>query len=295
MVNRVKTGASGQIHLQYYRSESEQDPDLGTAKTKLRVLTQTPPLRVIRAFEHQKSGALVHMHNVSGGVLGGDRFCINVEVEPGAHGMLTTTGSNRIYRHRENYHTASQTTQVRVGRDGIFEYIPDSTIPYAGSRFSQKSTIYLEPGAKLFWSEILNPGREGFNERFEWDHFGNEMRIEGDGVPLLWEKWVLSGRTTDFDSPAVLGSHAYSATFIVCECGAPQPQIRQLEVALTAVAEHLSDDVTVWGVSRLVQDGVLVRGLSRIGHHLPASVEQFHSCARELLLAQPLEKLRKIY
>lgn len=61
----LKTGVLGQLQLHYSLAGEPH-------KTKLRVLAQHPPLRVIRAFEHQKSGALVHMHNVSGGVLGGD-------------------------------------------------------------------------------------------------------------------------------------------------------------------------------------------------------------------------------
>lgn len=295
VINRMKTGASGQIHLQYYRPDSADGSDPATAQTKLRVLTQTPPLRVIRAFEHQKSGALVHLHNVSGGVLGGDQFCIKIDVATGAHGMLTTTGSNRIYRHRENYQTATQTTEVRVQKDGIFEYIPDSTIPYAHSRFDQKSLVYLENGAKLFWSEIINPGREGFYERFEWDHFGNEIRIEGEEVPILWEKWALHGRSTLFESPAIMGGWAYNATFIVCDCGASPARIHALEEALTPVAHQLSDDETVWGVSRLVRDGVLVRGLSRVGYHLPASIERFHSSVRKIMIGESLTRLRKIY
>src|ERR1700683_3460772 len=42
--------------------------------TVLRDVAQTPPLRVIRAFPAEDRSALVHMHNVSGGVLGGDKL-----------------------------------------------------------------------------------------------------------------------------------------------------------------------------------------------------------------------------
>ena len=50
----MKTGTQGKLHLQFEKSEGDG--------TKLRVKAQTPPLRVIRAFEHQDEAALVHLH-----------------------------------------------------------------------------------------------------------------------------------------------------------------------------------------------------------------------------------------
>lgn len=216
-------------------------------------------------------------------------------MEDGAHGLLTTTGSNRIYRHRNGYQTASQTTHVRLGKGAVFEYIPDSTIPYARSRFWQKSDIQLAPGAKLFWSEILNPGREGFNERFEWELFGNEMCIQSAGVPILWEKWFLEGNNTQFASPAFLGPWRYSATFVVCECGLSQPKLRQLESQLHQIAHSFSNEQGTWGVSRLSKDGVLVRGFSYSGRQLPAQIEEFHNCSREFIIGENLIMPRKIF
>ncbi|MEM7344027.1 MAG: urease accessory protein UreD [Chloroflexota bacterium] len=299
----MKTGATGRIHLSFSArdlgttSSSLAQPVVADHKrgTKLRVLSQEPPLRVIRAFDHQKSGALVHLHNISGGVLGGDQFWVKIDVEAGAHGLLTTTGSHRIYRHRDGYKPASQTMQVRLGHDAIFEYIPDSTIPYAHSRYWQKSHIQLAPGAKLIWSEILNPGREGFNERFAWDQFGSEMRIDAEEIPVLWEKWELDGKNSRFDSPALFGPWSYSATFVVCTCGGPADKLRQLEADLLAITQPFSDSNTTWGVSRLVKDGILVRGLSHKGRHLPFQLEAIHNCARQSLIGESLIRPRKIY
>ncbi|MEM7798803.1 MAG: urease accessory protein UreD [Chloroflexota bacterium] len=282
----MKIGVSGHIHLSFFPED---------AGTQCRILAQRPPLRVIRAFAHQTSGALVHLHNVSGGVLGGDQFQIEIDVEPGAHGVVTTTGSNRIYRHRDGYQNASQESLIRLGKDSVLEFMPDSTIPFAGSRFVQKTEISMAQGAKLFWSEILNPGREGFNERFEWNLLENEIVVRDESKPILWEKWALAGETSRFESAALFGPWSYSATFVVCDCGAADRSIGQLEAALQTVTDSFEAEDGVWGVSRLVSDGVLVRGLSRKGRQLPRKLEEIHSCARHLLLGEPLVRPRKIY
>ena len=39
------------------------------ARTRMSVDAQEPPWKVLRAFELAKGGALVHLHNVSGGIL----------------------------------------------------------------------------------------------------------------------------------------------------------------------------------------------------------------------------------
>lgn len=281
----MKTGTDGKLHLRFSKAET----------TKLHVKVQRPPLRVIRAFEHQEDAALVHMHNVSGGVLGGDQFDIQIDLDPGAHGMVTTTGANRIYRHRDGYRTATQTMRVYCAADSVFEYIPDSTIPFAESKYEQKSDIHLAKGAKLFWTELLAPGREAFDERFSWESVANDLRITADGRPILIEKWQLDPADMPIESLAFMGHWAHNATFVVVHCGSSSQQILELETALTELAQEHSDTDTVMGVSRLVRDGVLVRGMSTVGRKLPHLLEKFHDCARQMLLGKPLVRPRKIY
>src|SRR4051794_28898387 len=62
-------------------------------RTVLDVRAQQPPLRVIRAFPIDAGGTLVHLHNISGGVLGDDRLELAVDVGPGAYAQLTSTGA----------------------------------------------------------------------------------------------------------------------------------------------------------------------------------------------------------
>src|SRR5260370_7115078 len=75
-------------------------------QTRLRVREQRPPLQVIRAFPLSTGGALVHMHNISGGVLGGDQLTLEVDLEQEAHPPLTSTGPTRLYRVRPHVPTS---------------------------------------------------------------------------------------------------------------------------------------------------------------------------------------------
>src|SRR5207247_1948170 len=56
----------------------------GESRTVLASAEQRAPLAVVRAFALDGGGALVHLHNLSGGVLGGDRLRLELEGGPGA-------------------------------------------------------------------------------------------------------------------------------------------------------------------------------------------------------------------
>ena len=85
--------------------------------------------------------AVAHLHNLSGGVLGGDQLALAVTVEAQAQAQVTTTGRDtRVYRHRPGP-DATQRTSLRVGAGGLLEYLPDTLIPYAGARYRQQSGL----------------------------------------------------------------------------------------------------------------------------------------------------------
>src|ERR1700682_3006024 len=104
---------------------------------------QRLPLRIVRAFQLDDGGALVHLHNLSGGVLGGDHLDVIVEAGPRAVAQVTSTGATRIYRSRENAEPAKQRLQISVEDDGLVEYLPDQLIPFAGSCYREATRIEL--------------------------------------------------------------------------------------------------------------------------------------------------------
>src|SRR5205823_10690851 len=115
----------GQLHLGFVY-------DHAMRQTRLAICEQQPPLKVIRAFPLDEGGALVHLHNLSGGVLGGDQLALSVEVGPGAYVQLTSTSATRVYRSRPEMLPAFQENTVLVQKGALLEYLPDPLIPFAG-------------------------------------------------------------------------------------------------------------------------------------------------------------------
>ncbi|MBI3472530.1 MAG: urease accessory protein UreD, partial [Candidatus Solibacter usitatus] len=144
------------------------DRDRAGGRTVLAACEQQPPLRVVRAFPTADGGALVHLHNLSGGVLGGDQLRLSVRVGPGSAAQITSTGATRVYRSRQGSPVSVQSTAMVVEEEGLLEYLPDPLIPFAGSRYRQETRIDLAHGAGLFWWETIAPGREARGEIFEY-------------------------------------------------------------------------------------------------------------------------------
>ncbi len=264
-------------------------------KTRLHVYAQQPPLKVIRAFPVSDGGVLVHLHNVSGGVLGGDQLEVFVHVGTKAYAQLTSTSATRIYRCQSQRSAARQTTEVVVQESGLLEYLPDPLIPFAGSRYIQRSRIQLAPNAGLFWWETLAPGRTARNEIFEYDLLHVDLDICAEGKPLAIERLRLDA-AGQFSSLARLGAYCYMSSFYICKVGPEAAYWLRLEKELSTIAQQLTVPGEIcWGVSALVAHGLVVRALSRRGQGIASGLHTFWQIARRELYGGEGLLPRKLY
>lgn len=271
--------------------------------TRLRVDEQQPPWKVVRAFgqasAHKNGAAMVHLHNVSGGVLAGDNLWLDVEVGRGASAQITTTGATRLYRHREGSADSSQRMTISIGDGALLEYLPDALIPYAGSRHRQRTEILLGAGSTMFWWEILAPGRQAMGETFAFDRLRLEMQIRTAEKPLLIEDFLLEPRARPLESAARLGRYTHMVNFYAIQTGRPPTLWRDLEDLLNEFAGITVSDEgrrssSIWGASALAADGVVVRGLSLTARDVPAALAGMWSIARRFLTGEDAAPPRKI-
>jgi len=264
-------------------------------RTVLAASRQQAPLQVVRAFALEDGAALAHLHNVSGGLLGGDRLELRARVGAGASAQLTTTGATRIYRPREQAPDATQVNEIRVGEDGLLEYVPDPIIPFAGARFRQQTTIKLAPGAGLFWWEILAPGREARGELFAYDRMELKMDIWTSERLIAAERVRLEPRVHALSSVARLDDYRYWATFYICRVGVDLKIWLAAEQRLREVAANVSPaGETRWGISTLAADGLVVRCLAREGRRVLKGLQEIWSAAKSLLYGRPAIPPRKV-
>ena len=238
----------------------------------------------------------MHLHNVSGGVLAGDRLALDVEVEAGAAAQITTTGAARLYRHRPGAGDSEQQSSFSVGDGALLEYLPDVVIPYAGSRHLQRTDIQLGRGSTLFWWEILAPGRLAAGERFAFDRLRVQTEVKADTRPVMREDFLLTPPEKDLASAARMFEYSHTVSLCAIQEGRPATFWRELEDRLNEIArERTRPGQAVWGVSSLVSDGLVVRGLSMSGRFIYETLIEFWRAARVAITGQDAVPPRKVY
>ncbi len=238
----------------------------------------------------------MHLNNISGGVLAGDRLALDVEVEAGAIAQLTTTGATRLYRHRAGATDSEQRTCFRVGDGAMLEYLPDPLIPFARSRHTQRTEMELGLGSTLFWWEVIAPGRLASGERFAFERLqiGADVRVAGKQV--MREDYVLEPQRTDLAAMARMFEYSHMVSLVAIQQGRPASFWRGLENQLNEAAQARSvRGEALWGASTLVSDGVVVRGVSTSGRFIFEALIEFWRTARVAITGQDAAPPRKIY
>jgi urease accessory protein len=266
-----------------------------SGSTILRENRHESPLQVVRAFTHDDGTAMVHLHNVSGGILGGDHFNFHVEVGPLASAQLTTTGATRIYRSRKELPDASQHNNIYVEDGGLLEYLPDEVIPFAGARFRQDTFISLASKAGLFWWEILAPGREAREEVFQYHKVQMKVRVMAQSRLIAAENICLEPGRYTVRSLGKFDHYRYYATFYACRVGIDPGSWRNLEHQLVEITHNLTRPGEMqWGVSTLVSNGLTVRCVGCKGREILPALHAIWGRAKAFLYGRKAILPRKV-
>ncbi len=269
--------------------------DARTGTTLLTASVQEPPLRIVRPFGLEDGSVLVHLHNVSGGLLGGDYLKLAVSIGPGASVQLTSTGATRVYRSRENNPASTQLNRIRIAENGLLEYVPDAIIPFARARFRQVTAIDIEMGGGLFWWEILAPGRSARREVFEYESVELKTDVTARGRIIAAENVRLQPQSRALWSLARLGPYRYWITFYIVRVGCGAGFWLATEEKLrNVVCRFYRPGEALWGVSTLATDGLVVRGLAYCGRDLLANLRTVWNEAKLLLYGREAIPPRKV-
>ena len=131
------------------------------------------------------------MVNTAGGMTGGDKFCVNVTVGPGAGLVVTTAAAEKIYR------SLGPETEIAVkldvGRDARLAWLPQETILFDQVRLRRSIDVALVSGAQLLLAEAIVFGRAAMGEVVQEGKLTDRWRVKLDGVLVFAETLRLDG------------------------------------------------------------------------------------------------------
>jgi urease accessory protein len=215
------------------------------------------PLKVQRSF-YPESVGICHntILHTAGGIVGGDRLSINIDLQTRSRAVITTAAAGKIYG--SNGTIATQHIVQNIGENACLEWLPQETIVFNGARFHQHLQVNLAPTASWLGWEINRFGRTARDERFTTGIWRAATEVYREGMPIWVDRQVLSGNET-IDGENSLAGNAIVGTLAWIGVGSLDSPDRLLSKDLVAAARALFDgDPLKIGVTRLTE-GILCR------------------------------------
>ena len=216
------------------------------------------PLQVMKPRYDESGCACVYLLSPTGGVVQGDDYRIDVALAPNSHATLTTQAATKVYA--MPVQGAAQSLLARIGKNAIFEYLPDPTILFRDANFSQRASFSLARGAMLVMQEIVMPGRLARGEKLEFTKFRSHIEVsDSDGV-LLFDSCLLKPKHQPYlaDHGALDNFACWGSWFLLGDFEMPHWE------ALCEIAEPLLNqaDKSIGGVTQLNRNGIAIRMLA---------------------------------
>ncbi len=233
--------------------------------------------------------ATTFLTNPSGGLAGGDTCSFLATLEKDSHVLFTTPSATKVYRTLQE--PAVQSIDLNVGANAICEWIPETTIPFAGSSFEQTITVRLETGASLILWDALAAGRIVRGERWQFSTYANRIKIVLSDGKSLEERYRLSPAR---DNPCLPFNQAwnYTGSFFIVNDQVPGSTWERIKQGVMTVLDNDSGDV-LGGVSEPSVPGLVVKVLARSAPDLKAVLEQLWRVTRMGLWNTAIPSLRR--
>jgi urease accessory protein len=224
----------------------------------------------------------------SGGLTGGDRTRVAIEVGAGSRVTLTTQAAEKIYRALPSTGDAIVQVEMQVDADAWAEWLAQETIVFEGSRLRRSFTADVAATAKLLAVESVVFGRTAMGEHFDTGLLHDAWHIRRGGKLIWVDALHLEGEVRQLrGAPFGFGTSVACSTVLYVGADATQQltEARRIlsQCALPCGATSLHGMV----VARIMAaDAVelravvmqLVAGLRRTAASLPARLPRVWSC-----------------
>ncbi len=120
-----------------------------------------------------------------GGIAGGDALDIGVQVDEGAHALLSTPGAAKWYRSAGR--AATQRIALHVAAAATLEWLPQEAILFDGADAVQVLGLHLARGSATLGWDIVQLGRTAAGDDWPTGRFRQSLNIARDGHPVFVE------------------------------------------------------------------------------------------------------------
>ena len=172
--------------------------------------------------------------NTGGGMTGGDRCSIEMDVGAGASLIAGTAAAEKIYR--SSGADAAMDVRLTLAPSARLAWLPQETILFDRARLKHRIDIDLAEGAALIMAEAVIFGRAAMDEAMKEGFFTDAWRIRRDGKLIYADTARLDGAIAAkmAERAVANGGIAIATVLIAPGCDAALEQVRALGETLEA-------------------------------------------------------------
>jgi len=216
------------------------------------------PLRVLKSL-YPEGASICHnilIHPPSG-LVGGDELDIQIQLQSGAHALITTPGAARFFASQSL--PALQKTHAQVGSKAKLEWLPMESLAYNDCKGVNQTIFELAPESDLMAWDILSLGLPHAQLPFEKGRFLQHFEIK--------DLWLDKGAIQADDqrlmtSPLGLNGKSCLATMVLASGSSFSKAKKELALALAREITGQAPKHTKMGVSAPHERLIVVRSLS---------------------------------
>lgn len=178
------------------------------------------PLRVQKHFEPEPGLCEHILVHPPGGIAGGDRLAIAIDVGPETRVRLTTPGATRWYRGDD---PASQHITATVSAGATLELLPHPHLVFDGARATNHLTLDLANDSTFIGWDLVGLGRPAGDHPFTTGHWSSHLELKRAGRLVYADHLDLPADTPLRTSHLGLAGHlAFGTALFVGPRAAPE-------------------------------------------------------------------------
>ncbi|VDB99753.1 unnamed protein product [Peniophora sp. CBMAI 1063] len=177
----------------------------------------TYPLKLLAPrLPGARGAAIVYMVSYGGGLVGGDRVRLDIDVGRGVKLLLLSQGSTKVFKTRPGTRAAAflakasdpnatETRQrliARVAPGALLLLLPDPVTCFASAAYAQLQTLQLERGASAVLCDWYTSGRAAppREERWAFARYASVNEVWVDGARVVRDATLLEQRAEGGES-----------------------------------------------------------------------------------------------
>lgn len=219
-------------------------------KTRRTRLHEAGSLRLRFPNGDDAAGLDAVLVNTAGGMTGGDRFDIAIDIGAGARLSVTSTAAEKIYRSLGP--DARIDVKLSLGTGAVLHWLPQETILFDAMRLHRAIDVDIAGDAGLLLAEAVVFGRAAMDETVTRGSLFDRWRVRRDGALIFAETLRLDGAIADRLAEAAVAANGAAMASVL-----KLPGDDDAVAAIRALQQNFAGEVGVsaWNglaVARLV-------------------------------------------